>query len=198
MHGSEGPRDHLLRVMSGPERRWKLMGMIVVVAGVSGSGKSTVGALLAGRLGWAFADGDSFHPAASVTKMAAGTPLTDDERWPWLGAIAAWMDERDAAGQSGVVACSALKRAYRDALLDGRPAARLVFLDVSHDADVTRLSARRGHFFRVGLLDSQFGDLEMPQPPESAVVVTADGTPEEVVAAIIDRLNVPDETAGQG
>ena len=78
--------------------------MIVVMAGVSGSGKSTVGALLAGRLGWAFADGDYFHPAASVTKMAAGIPLTDDDRWPWLGAIAAWMDERAAAGESGVVA----------------------------------------------------------------------------------------------
>ncbi|MFY9930680.1 MAG: gluconokinase [Streptosporangiaceae bacterium] len=172
--------------------------MIVVVAGVSGSGKSTVGALLAGRLGWAFADGDSFHPAASITKMAAGIPLTDDDRWPWLGAIGAWMDERDAAGQSGVVACSALKRAYRDALLAGRPAARLVFLDVSHDANVTRLTARRGHFFRAELLDSQLDELEMPQPPESAVVVTADGTPEELVAAIMHRLDVPNETSTDG
>src|SRR5580658_3105435 len=99
--------------------------MIVVMAGVSGSGKSTVGALLAGRLGWAFADGDSMHPAANVAKMAAGIPLTDDDRWPWLGAICAWMDQRAAAGDSGVVACSALKRVYRDVLLDGRPAARL-------------------------------------------------------------------------
>ena len=172
--------------------------MIVVVAGVSGSGKSTVGALLAGRLGWAFADGDSFHPAASVTKMAAGIPLTDDDRWPWLEAIGAWMDERDAAGQSGVVACSALKRAYRDALLGGRPAARLVFLDISHDANASRLTARHGHFFPAGLLDSQFDDLEMPRPPESAVVVTADGTPDELVAAIIHRLNVPDGTGTGG
>jgi carbohydrate kinase (thermoresistant glucokinase family) len=164
--------------------------MIVVMAGVSGSGKSTVGALLAGRLGWAFADGDSFHPAASVAKMAAGIPLTDDDRWPWLGAIAAWMDERAAAGESGVLACSALKRAYRDALLDGRPAARLVFLDIGHDVDATRLAARHGHFFQAGLLDSQFADLEIPRPPENALVVRADGTPEELVATIIHRLDI--------
>jgi gluconokinase len=170
--------------------------MIVVVAGVSGSGKSTIGALLADRLGWAFADGDSFHPAASVTKMAAGIPLTDDDRRPWLGAIGAWMDERAAAGDSGVVACSALKRAYRDVLLDGRPAARLVFLDISHDTDVARLAARQGHFFPEGLLDSQFDDLEVPQAPEQGLVVPADGTPEELVARIIHRLNVADAPGG--
>jgi gluconokinase len=170
--------------------------VIVVMAGVSGSGKSTVGALLAGRLGWAFADGDSFHPAANVAKMAAGIPLTDDDRRPWLDAIAAWMDERTAAGDSGVVACSALKRAYRDVLLDGRPAARLVFLDIGHDTDVARLAARHGHFFPSGLLDSQFDDLEMPRPPENVLVVPADGTPEELVATIIHRLNVADATDG--
>jgi gluconokinase len=164
--------------------------MIVVMAGVSGSGKSTVGALLASRLGWVFADGDSFHPAASIAKMAAGIPLTDDDRWPWLDAITAWMDERAAAGDSGVVACSALKRAHRDTLLDGRPAARLVFLEVSHDTDATRLTARHGHFFPAGLLDSQFEDLEMPRPPENALVVNAAGTPEELVTAIIDRLDI--------
>ena len=166
--------------------------MIVVMAGVSGSGKSTVGALLAGRLGWAFADGDSFHPAANVAKMAAGIPLTDDDRWPWLSAIAAWMDERAAAGDSGVVACSALKRAYRDVLLAGRPGARLVFLNIGPEVDATRLTARHGHFFPSGLLDSQFDDLEVPRPPETVLVVPADGTPEELVAAIINRLNVAD------
>ena len=164
--------------------------MIVVVAGVSGSGKSTIGALLAGRLGWAFADGDSFHPAANVAKMAAGMPLTDEDRWPWLGAIGAWMDERAAAGDSGVVACSALKRAYRAALLERRPAARLVFLDVPHDLDMTRLTARHGHFFPAQLAETQFGDLEMPGPGEGALVITADGTPEELVAAIIGRLHL--------
>jgi gluconokinase len=169
--------------------------MIVVMAGVSGSGKSTVGALLAGRLGWAFADGDAMHPAANVAKMAAGIPLTDDDRWPWLGAIAAWMDERAAAGDSGVVACSALKRVYRDVLLDGRPA-RLVFLDIGHDTDMTRLAARHGHFFPAKLLDSQFDDLEMPRAQENVLVVPAEGTPEELVAMIIHRLNVADAAGG--
>jgi gluconokinase len=163
---------------------------IVVVAGVSGSGKSTIGALLAGRLGWAFADGDSFHPAANVAKMAAGTPLTDDDRWPWLAAIGTWMDERAAAGESGVVACSALKRAYREMLLDGRPAARLVFLDVPRDLDAARLNARHGHFFPAMLASTQFDDLEVPGPAENALVVPAAGTPEELVAAIIARLHL--------
>ena len=94
----------------------------MIVAGVSGSGKTTVGAMLAGRLGWRFADADDFHPAANIEKMRAGIPLTDEDRWPWLQAIAAWMDERIAAGESAVLGCSALKRSYRDLLLGGRPA----------------------------------------------------------------------------
>src|SRR3989440_12139007 len=102
--------------------------MIVIVAGVSGSGKSTVGALLAGRLGWRFADADEFHPAANVGKMQAGIPLTDEDRWPWLRTIAAWMDERIAAGEQGGVTCSALKHSYRAVLLVGRAQARMVFL----------------------------------------------------------------------
>jgi gluconokinase len=163
---------------------------IVVVAGVSGSGKSTIGALLAGRLGWAFADGDSFHPAANVAKMAAGTPLTDDDRWPWLAAIGTWMDERATAGESGVVACSVLKRAYRELLLDGRPAARLVFLDVPRDLDAARLNARHGHFFPAKLAGTQFDDLEVPGHAENALVLPAVGTPEELVAAIIARLHL--------
>jgi gluconokinase len=97
--------------------------MIVIVAGVSGSGKTTVGSMLAGRLGWRFADADAFHPAANIAKMRAGLPLTDADRRPWLRAIGAWMDERTEAGESAVVTCSALKRAYRDALLDGQFAA---------------------------------------------------------------------------
>ena len=153
--------------------------MIVLVAGVSGSGKTTVGMLLAARLGWPFADGDSFHPAANVAKMRAGQPLTDADRWPWLAAIGAWMDERIAAGQSAVLACSALKRSYRAALLDGRPAARMVLLALSRDQAAERLRARHGHFFPAGLLDSQFAALEMPpeMPPDlkRIVVVPAVG-----------------------
>ena len=101
-----------------------------------------------------------------------------------------------AAGESGVVAFSDLKRSYRDALLDGRPAARLVFLDVGRDADATRLTARHGHFFPPGLLGSQFDDRELPKAPENALVVAADGTPEELVASIIQRLNVADRAGG--
>jgi gluconokinase len=162
----------------------------VILAGVSGSGKTTVGRLLADRMGWPFADGDSFHPAANVAKMAAGIPLTDDDRWPWLAAIRAWMDARIAAGGSGVVACSALKRRYRDFLLDGRPDVRLVFLDVSRDEDLARLRARSGHFFPAALMDSQFADLEPPAPDEGALVLAVRGTPEELVSAIISGLGL--------
>ena len=162
----------------------------MILAGVSGSGKTTVGRLLAGRLGWPFADGDSFHPAANVAKMTAGIPLTDDDRWPWLAAIGAWMDARIAAGGSGVVACSALKRRYRDFLLDGRPEVRLVFLDVSRDEDLARLRARSGHFFPAALMDSQFADLEPPAPDEGALVLAARETPDELVSAVISGLGL--------
>jgi carbohydrate kinase (thermoresistant glucokinase family) len=111
--------------------------VIVIVAGVSGSGKTTVGAMLAGRLGWPFADADDFHPAANVEKMRAGIPLTDADREPWLRAIVAWMDEHIAREESAVVGCSALKRYYRDELLGGRPEARMVFL--ATDRDVIRV-----------------------------------------------------------
>src|ERR1700733_7009056 len=129
--------------------------MILVIAGVAGCGKTTVGLLLAERLHCEFADGDAFHPAANIEKMHAGEPLTDDDRWPWLRAIVAWMDERAAAGESAVVACSALKRAYRDVLRSGSAQARVVFLTVPQDADEARLAHREGHFFPAGLLESQ-------------------------------------------
>jgi gluconokinase len=168
--------------------------MIVLVAGVSGSGKTTVGMLLAARLGWPFADGDSFHPAANVAKMRAGQPLTDADRWPWLAAIGAWMDERIAAGQSAVLACSALRHSYRAALLDGRPAARMVLLALSRDQAAERLRARHGHFFPAELLDSQFATLEIPQemPPDlkRIVVVPALGEPAAIVADITGRLGL--------
>jgi gluconokinase len=160
--------------------------MILIVAGVSGSGKTTVGALLAGRLGWQFADADAFHPAANVAKMAAGIPLTDADRQPWLHAITAWMDERIALGASAVVTCSALKRAYRDDLLRGRPQARMIFLSVDREEVARRLAARHGHFFPSGLLSSQFDALEPPQPDEPRVTVVPSGPdPQDTVTAII-------------
>ena len=161
--------------------------MILLVAGVSGCGKTTVGALLAERLHWRFADGDTFHSAADVAKMHAGIPLTDEDRRPWLQAITAWMDERIAAGESAVVTCSALKRAYRAELLDGRPEARMIFLSVDRAEADRRLTSRTGHFFPERLLSSQFAALEPPQPDEPRVTVMAGDKqgPPETVAAII-------------
>jgi gluconokinase len=164
--------------------------VILIVAGVSGSGKTTVGALLAGRLRWRFADADTFHPQANIEKMRAGKPLTDEDRMPWLRAVAAWIDERIATGQSAVVTCSALKRSYRHLLLDGRPAAIMVFLDVDHDILRERLSARHGHFFPEKLLQSQLDTLEQPSPADepNVHVITADGDPAEAADAIIAVL----------
>jgi gluconokinase len=160
--------------------------MILIVAGVSGSGKTTVGELLAARLGWPFADADAFHPAANIAKMAAGIPLTDADRQPWLHAITARMDERIARGESAVVTCSAIKRAFRDELLDGRPQALMIFLSVSRAEAARRLAGRHGHFFGVGLLGTQFDVLEPPEPDEPRVTVVPSGNdPEQTVAAII-------------
>jgi gluconokinase len=159
--------------------------MILILAGVSGSGKTTVGALVAGRLHWRFADADTFHPAANVAKMQAGVPLTDADRWPWLRAISAWMDECTAQGESAVVTCSALKRSYRDLLLDGRPDARMVFLSVSPEVVARRLAARHGHFFPAQLAASQFGVVEPPQPDERAVTVLPAGDLEGMADAVM-------------
>src|SRR5215831_1659274 len=122
--------------------RARLRAVILIVAGVAGSGKTTVGALLAGRLRWRFADADSFHPEANIAKMRAGVPLTDEDRAPWLRAITDWMDARTAEGESAVIACSALKRAYRDQMLSGRPAALMIFLQVSREVLARRLATR--------------------------------------------------------
>jgi gluconokinase len=164
--------------------------VIVILAGVAGSGKSTVGALVASQLGWPFTDGDAFHSRASLDKMRAGQPLTDADRGPWLRAVAAWMDDRIAAGQSGVIACSALRRSYRDLLLAGRPAARMVFLMVSREVLVQRLAARRDHFFPRRLIDSQLAALEPPSPGGEPLVrvVTADRGAAEAAAGVIAAL----------
>ena len=168
------------------------------MGGVSGSGKTTVGVLLAKRLNWLFADGDSFHPAANIAKMRSGVPLTDSDRWPWLRLIAQWMDERIAAGESAVVPCSLLKRSYRDLLLTGRPAARAVFLTADRDVLHGRLAARHGHFFGAKLLDSQFADLEQPQPPENVLVLDATRTPAQLVDEITARLRLAPSAYREG
>jgi gluconokinase len=162
--------------------------VIVILAGVSGSGKTTVGALLAGRLGWPFADADDFHPAANVAKMRAGIPLTDADRRPWLRALAAWMDERIARGEDAVVTCSALKRSYRDLLLTGRPEARMVFLAPDREVLARRLAARHGHFFPEQLLGTQLDALEPPAPDEDVLTVVPADDPAGTVASIIPLI----------
>jgi len=170
--------------------------VIVIVAGVAGSGKTTVGTQLARRLGWRFADADGFHSAANVAKMRAGIPLTDKDRAPWLRAITSWMDDIEAAGESGVITCSALRRRYRDELLSGRPAATMVFLEVSREDLVQRLSRRTGHFFPEKLLDSQLAAFEPPAPDERVLTLLEDGGPAHMVDEIVTRLGLdPQPTA---
>jgi gluconokinase len=161
----------------------------IVVMGVSGSGKSTVSALLAERLGWKFEDGDDLHPLENVEKMRAGQPLTDEDRRPWLLAIRAWMDEARVAVKKAVIACSALKRSYRDVLMAGRDDVRLVHLKGSAELIALRMAKRHGHFMPVSLLESQFAALEEPAEDEHPIVVSIEGTPQEVVDAIVSQLS---------
>ena len=121
--------------------------MIVILAGVAGSGKSTVGRIVATRLGWAYEDSDILHSAADIAKMVSGVPLGDADRWPWLRTVATWMDQQIAAGASAVLACSALKRSYRDYLRRGRPDVKIVLLEVDQATLMARLTERHGHFF---------------------------------------------------
>jgi gluconokinase len=159
--------------------------------GVSGSGKSTIAERLAARLGWRFEDGDGFHPPANVAKMSAGQPLTDEDRWPWLQSIADEIDRLSAAGQRAVVACSALKRAYRNILVHGRDDIRIVFLNGTQDLIADRLAARKGHFMPPGLLASQFRTLQPPQPDERPITVSIDAPVEAIVDDIVRQLKVP-------
>jgi len=164
--------------------------MIVLVAGVAGSGKTTVGALLARRLGWPFEDGDALHPAANIAKMHAGLPLTDEDRRPWLAAVMAWLDAQIAAGEQAAIACSALKRRYRDQLRQGRPELRIVYLQADRAILADRLASRHGHFFKPALLDSQLSDAEIPPPSEPALVVMADQPAAAMVDDIVGRLGL--------
>jgi carbohydrate kinase (thermoresistant glucokinase family) len=161
---------------------------VLVIMGVSGSGKSTIAELLSHQLGWTFRDGDEFHPASNVAKMHGGTPLTDDDRWPWLRAIAAWIDERRGAHEHGIITCSALKRSYRDILIGDRTDVGLVYLKGDEALIAERLSKRSGHFMPKGLLQSQFQTLQEPGPDEHPIVAPIEPAPEEIAANILREM----------
>jgi len=160
----------------------------LVVMGVSGSGKSTIADSLARRLAWTFEDGDRFHPARNVAKMSAGHPLTDDDRWPWLLAIAGEIDRVCMAGEHAVISCSALKRAYRDVLVHGRSDVRIVFLQGTQPLIAQRLAQRKDHFMPPGLLDSQFKTLEPPDAGENPITVSIDAPVDTIVDDIVRQL----------
>ena len=162
----------------------------LVVMGVSGSGKSTIADKLAERLNWTFEDGDRFHPASNVAKMSAGVPLTDEDRWPWLQAIADEIDRVCKAGQQAVIACSALRRAYRDILVHGRNDVRIIYLKGNQELIASRLMRRKGHFMPPGLLASQFKTLEPPDPPENPVTVSIDAPVDTIVDDIVRGLRL--------
>jgi gluconokinase len=162
---------------------------VVVVMGASGSGKTTIGTRLANAIHAEFADGDRFHPAANVEKMRNGIALADEDRWPWLAAIAAHIDQFRGSGRRAVIACSALKRSYRDILIGGRPDVRLVYLKGDQTL-VARRIARRRHFMPAALLPSQFETLEEPGPDEHPIIVSIEPGPSEIVGRIIAGLRI--------
>ena len=161
---------------------------MLVVMGVSGSGKTTVAGLLAGSLGWELGDADDWHSPANVRKMHGGTPLSDEDRWPWLHSIAAWIDATRSTGRHGVLACSALKRAYRDILIGDRPDVRLVFLRGSESLIQHRQAARHHHYMPASLVHSQFETLEEPGPDERPLIVDVVPPAHDVVRLIVERL----------
>lgn len=165
---------------------------VVVVMGVSGSGKTTVAALLAATLNWRFQDGDDLHPPENVAKMHSGTPLNDDDRRPWLAAIAAVVDDWLARGICGVLTCSALKRAYRDIIIGNRRRVRLVYLEGSRELIARRLAARHEHFMPAALLDSQFQTLEVPTPDERPIVVPVKESLPDIVTMTLRALAARD------
>jgi gluconokinase len=164
---------------------------VLVFMGVSSTGKSTVAAMLAGRLGWHFQEGDDLHPEANVAKMAAGHALTDDDRMPWLQIVGEWIDARLAAGEPGIITCSALRRRYRDVLR--RPEVTFVHLTGPREVILQRMMRRQGHFMPPALLDSQFRTLEDPDPDENVLTIDVELTPEQQVAEVVQRLGL---TAG--
>ena len=165
--------------------------MVIVLMGVSGSGKTTVGRLLARALDAEFAEGDAYHPPENIEKMRRGIPLDDADRWPWLEILSTEIDRWLASGRSVVLACSALKQRYRDVLARGRPGVRFVHLEGDQALIRRRLDQRRGHYMPAALLDSQFAALE---PPADAITVDVAGTPEAITAEILEGLGAARRT----
>mgnify|MGYP003593391853 CR=1 FL=1 len=163
---------------------------VIVVMGVASSGKTSLGERLAERLGWPFRDADSFHPPENVAKMSSGTPLTDEDRKPWLAAIAAWIDDLRTNGGNGIVTCSALKRAYREVIVGDRPDVTLVYLRGSRELIGQRMAARQHHFMPPALLDSQFATLEEPGADEKPLVVQVEASKEAIVAQVVRELRL--------
>ncbi len=170
--------------------------MQLVVMGVSGCGKSTVAALIASRTGWALAEGDDFHAASSIARMAAGSPLDDTTRTPWLTAIAGWLTERAADGECAVVSCSALTRAYRDVLRGAGPDVQMVHLAGPYDLVARRLAARHGHFMPPQLLASQYAVLEPLAPDEPGITLNLEATPGHLADEVLRIFHFPPHSAG--
>lgn len=164
---------------------------VLVLMGVSGCGKSTVGGVLAGRLGWDFGEGDDLHPPENVAKMAAGHPLTDDDRWPWLGRVAGWIRDHVDNDRPGIVTCSALKRSYRDVLRGEHVV--FVYLRGTKEQIAARLTSRHGHYMPSSLLDSQFDALQPPGKDEQSITIDIGAAPGVQADRIVERLGlVPD------
>ena len=166
--------------------------VVLVFMGVSGCGKTTVAAILAGRLGWRFEEGDALHPQSNVEKMEAGHPLTDEDRAPWLEKVAGWVDDRLDARENGLITCSALKRSYRDVINRRETGVVFVFLAGSRETIAARLAARHGHFMPSSLLDSQFADLEEPTPDEPEIRLDVGPAPGVIAQHILKVLGLID------
>lgn len=166
------------------------MARFIIVMGVSGNGKSTLARGIAYAMNWTFAEGDDFHPQTNVDKMAAGIPLTDEDRWPWLRAIGAWIDAERAEGADAVITCSALRRVYRDLLREGRPEVEFCHVDVELAELEARLSGRKGHYMPSSLLPSQLSTLEELQPDEPGTIIPDAGSPERTLMAAIKALRL--------
>ena len=164
--------------------------MVLVVMGVSGAGKTTVGSILASNLDWPFQEGDALHPRANVDKMTAGRPLDDADRAPWIEAVAEWIDARLEANENGIITCSALRRAYRDVLDRRGRDVTFVYLSGRRETIAGRLASRLGHFMPAALLSSQLADLQPPGSDEPALTVDVDSPPAAIAEEIIERLGL--------